>query len=443
MLHSTTATLACTPVVPQILADFGSTNQSYSTFLVSVWELGEGIGPFFIGPLSEHFGRRPLWHICNTLFTLFSIACALSTDANMLIAFRFLNGLVVACLTLGPTIISDMFPSEERGTALGAVMMMPMVGPAVGPIIGSTLAYRAGWRWAFWIIAIATGLFEIPSLIFLQETSKTKILERRAREERDAERDAVLDMKARALKPKFAFALLLRAFKLWIFYPTVFIIAIYLAMSYGYQYLVFTMLTEVLEGQYSISDELIGVCFLGIGKSEIWQCRLSLRNTGLGSVIGLLLGGKGSDWYIKKRKKMRGVSKPEDRLPPIIINTIVMVAGIFLYGWTAQGKIQWMAPIIGTALQGLGLAVILISTQAYLVDAFPTFAASASAAGSILRSLAGAVVPLAGPPLYKRLGLGWGNSLLAFTALVFLPIPLLLLKFGEQSRFRRGPAPKI
>ena len=153
--------------------------------------------------------------------------------------------------------------------------------------------------------------------------------------------------------------------------------------------------------------------------------------------------GISSDRYVKKMQAKRGIHKAEDRLPPIVVGTVIMAAGLFLYGWTAEKKTQWMAPIIGTAIQGFGLAVILISTQTYLVDAFPVHAASASAAGSILRSIAGAVVPLAGPPLYQKLHLGWGNSILAFTALGFLPVPLLLMRLGERARSGWSSNPKI
>ncbi len=136
---------------------------------------------------------------------------------------------------------------------------------------------------------------------------------------------------------------------------------------------------------------------------------------------------------MKKQKARRGASKSEDRLPPVVGGTSTMAVGFFPYGWTAQYRIQWMAPIVGTALQGFGLAVILVSTQTYLLGAFPMHAGSASATGSILGSTVGAVVPLAAPPLYSRLGLGWGNSLLGFTALAFLPDPLLLSRYGDRA----------
>lgn len=74
--------------------------------------------------------------------------------------------------------------------------------------------------------------------------------------------------------------------------------------------------------------------------------------------------------------------------------------------------------------------------QSYLVDAFGPYAASAVAAFTVIRCLAGAFLPLAGPPLYAKLGLGWGNSLLAFLGLALIPIPLLFYIYGERLRKR-------
>jgi hypothetical protein len=75
-----------------------------------------------------------------------------------------------------------------------------------------------------------------------------------------------------------------------------------------------------------------------------------------------------------------------------------------------------------------------MATQAYLVDAYTIYAASALAATAIMRSVMAAVLPLAAPKMYAALGIGWGNSLLAFMALACLPVPFLLMKFGERMR---------
>lgn len=73
-------------------------------------------------------------------------------------------------------------------------------------------------------------------------------------------------------------------------------------------------------------------------------------------------------------------------------------------------------------------------TITYLVDAFTIYAASVTAASSIIRSLVGALLPLAGNSMYDALGLGWGTSVLGFIAVAFIPMPFVLWKFGQRLR---------
>ena len=70
----------------------------------------------------------------------------------------------------------------------------------------------------------------------------------------------------------------------------------------------------------------------------------------------------------------------------------------------------------------------------YLVDAFTIYAASAMAANTVLRSLMGAFLPLAGPRMYAALGLGWGNSLLGFIAIALWPVSWIFFRYGERIR---------
>lgn len=75
-----------------------------------------------------------------------------------------------------------------------------------------------------------------------------------------------------------------------------------------------------------------------------------------------------------------------------------------------------------------------MTISTYLVDAYTVHAASAMAANTVLRSLIGALLPLAGRSMYNTLGLGWGNSLLAFIALFMCPVAFIIWKYGERIR---------
>jgi hypothetical protein len=77
---------------------------------------------------------------------------------------------------------------------------------------------------------------------------------------------------------------------------------------------------------------------------------------------------------------------------------------------------------------------MMLSHQQYLIDAFTIYAASAVAANTVLRSVVGGVLPLAGLSMYEALGLGWGNSVIAFISLAMIPIPFAFYAFGERIR---------
>ena len=154
---------------------------------------------------------------------------------------------------------------------------------------------------------------------------------------------------------------------------------------------------------------------------------------GIGIGGGVLVCGVTLDWYLK-RKAATGVTKPEHRLPLLVIGGFLIPVGLFVYGWTLEARVHWIVPILSTVLIGFGLIATTIPTSTYLVDVFEIYAASAIAAVGMLKYTAGAVLPLAGPPLYARLGLGWGNSVLGLIALVLMPAPLLLMRYGERLR---------
>jgi hypothetical protein len=75
-----------------------------------------------------------------------------------------------------------------------------------------------------------------------------------------------------------------------------------------------------------------------------------------------------------------------------------------------------------------------MATTMYVVDAFTMYAASVTASNAIFRCLFAALIPLAGPSMYAKLGYGWGNSLLGFLGVAFIPVPVIFYRYGERIR---------
>lgn len=123
--------------IPSVMLEFNSKSSTLSTFVVSVYVLGNAAGPLILAPLSELFGREPVYHTTNILYVICTASCALSVNLSMLVVFRFLSGTMgAAVLSLGGGTISDLFIQEERGLAMAVWSMGPLLGPVVGPVAG-------------------------------------------------------------------------------------------------------------------------------------------------------------------------------------------------------------------------------------------------------------------------------------------------------------------
>ena len=156
-------------------------------------------------------------------------------------------------------------------------------------------------------------------------------------------------------------------------------------------------------------------------------------------VLGVLICALTLDRLLMRHHRKTGITKPETRLLPMVVGTIIFPLGLFFYGWSAEYHVFYIVPMIGTATVGLAYFITNIPLQAYLVDTFSQYAASAIAATVVFRCVVATVLPLAAPPLYQKLGLGWGNSILGFIAVAFIPIPIFMMRFGERLRSKQVP----
>lgn len=412
------------PGVPYVMRSFHETSRVLAAFVVSVYILGFAIGPLVIAPMSELYGRMPLYNICGVFFVIFNIACAVSDSMGMLIAFRFLAGCAgSAPLTLGGGTIADMFPVEQRAGAMTVWSIGPLIGPVVGPIAGGFLVENLVWRWVYWILAIFGGAFGILFLVVGRETFAPILLARKTKSLIKSTGNTNLRSKlAQDLPPReIIVRAIVRPMKMLLFSPIILLMCLYISVNYGILYLFFTTITFVFEGQYKFSSGSVGLAYLGIG---------------IGMILGLMLIGSYSDRHIKQKQQTQGKAKPEHRLPLILTlpGAIGLPIGIFIYGWTTKNKVHWIVPIIAMAPVGLGSLTSMMTIQTYLVDAFTRHAASVIAANTVLRSLFGAVLPLAGLPMFDSLGLGWGNTLLGFIGVAFIPVPVLFRFYGERIR---------
>ncbi|KAF2849323.1 MFS general substrate transporter [Plenodomus tracheiphilus IPT5] len=411
------------PGVPDIMREFHSTSELLEGFMVSVYVLGFAFGPLIIAPLSEMYGRLPLYHSCNFLFIVFSIAAAVAGNMAQFVIFRFLMGCFGgAPMVLGGGTIADLIPRQQRGTAMALWMMGPTIGPCIGPIIGGFMTQSLGWRWNFWFIAIVAGAFFIMSLVLMSETYAVVILQRKTKRLRAKTGNEKLRSKLDSdLSPTDLFKFsIVRPAKMLTRSMICFAISLYVAITYSYLYILFTTFTAVFTEQYGWHDGIVGLSFLGIGIGSV-----------VGQVAYIYYGNKVVNKHIE-----RGDFRPEHRLYMMTVGGPSIPIGLFMYGWSVQYQTHYVVPIIATGIFGFGMLMTFMPANTYLVDVYTVHAASAMAAITVLRSFLAALIPLSGPTMYEAMGYGWGNSMLGFIALSLTPIPFLFIKYGEQIRAR-------
>ncbi|KAL0940119.1 MFS multidrug transporter [Colletotrichum truncatum] len=425
-LQAAVASSMPAPAVSEILAEFKAPEGVLSSFVISIFNLGFVFGPVLAAPMSELYGRYPAYSLSNILFFACNIGCAFSPNLGVLLLFRFLSGCAGAApLSIGGGTIADVAPTALRGRAVSIYSIAPLLGPVIGPAVGGFIAEYGGWRWIFWTLCIMAGVLGIIMLIVLRETSGKALLEKRTKKIRkrtgDSRYRSALDD---GVSPGEAFSRAInRPLRLLFLHPVVLVLSLYFAVIYGYLYLFFTTLATVFRGKYGFSTGSSGLTFIGVG---------------LGTVSGTILVSFWSDRLATTLAEKAGARKPEFRLPLMAYSTPLIPGGLLLYGWTAEKSVFWFIPMIGTAIVGVGIMFVFTPLASYLVDAFTTHAASALAASTILRSIFGAFLPLAGLPLFDGLGLGWGNTILAAVALLMAPIPWVVMRKGEAIRGRYG-----
>ncbi|KAB5583630.1 polyamine transporter 3 [Coniochaeta sp. 2T2.1] len=416
------------PGIPKIMAEFHSSDSTTATFILSIYILGFAFGPLIIAPLSEIYGRWIMYNIGNILFTVFTVGTALSNSIGMMMAFRFLMGLAGAVpITIGSGSIADIMPVEKRGRAMSVWALGPLLGPCIGPVAGGYLTQAAGWRWVFWLIVIVGGACVPVAFFLLQESFAPVILERKTRRLRKETGNPALRSKLSTGSPKEELKLaIVRPIKLLFLTPIVTLTSLYVAITYGILYLLITTFSFVYTGQYHFGEGTVGLSFLPAG---------------IGMMIGVVTFGMISDMMVKKSQAAGVELKPEIRIKPILTIPcgVALPIGLFIYGWAADKAVHWIVPMIGVVIFTAGLMGVMMCIQNYLLDAYPQYAASVTAAMAVLRSLIGALLPLGGLQMYEALGIGWGNSLLAFVSLALIPIPLAFFAFGERLRRRFNP----
>ncbi|KAH8434334.1 MFS transporter [Aspergillus melleus] len=415
-----------TPGIPTLMEEF-QIAQVPATIGLTIFVAGYGLGPLLWSPMSEvpQIGRNPVYIATLIVFVALQVPTALAKNLGTLLAFRFLTGFFGSpALATGGATIADMFSPAKRAYAISIWGISAICGPVLGPLVGGFAAQAKGWTWTIWELTWLSGFALVMLIFLLPETSSANILYRRARRLRKLTGRENLkcepEIESEGLMGKeLVMITLVRPFTLNFLEPMVFLLNLYIALIYGLLYVWFESFQIVFEGIYEFNLGQQGLAYIGI-------------------LVGALITIPPYFWWMHKYLEPRFDANenvaPEARLPPAIIGGCFIPICLFWFGWSARPGIHWIMPIVGSGFFSVGAFILFNCVLNYLPDAYPNYAASVLAGNDLFRSAFGAGFPLFASAMYNHLGVGWASSTLAFLSIVFIPIPLVLMKYGETLR---------
>lgn len=429
--------------VPELVARY-HVNQTLALAGLTFYLLG--LSTVIGAPLSEVFGRKPIYMVSLPLACLFTMGVGLSNGhMRIILPLRFFAGVFASpALSIASGTIMDIFDVDEVSVAMTFFCLAPFMGPVLSPIMAGFAAEYQGWRWTQWIQLLASGLI-YPFIVIMPETHKGIILRRRAKKRNMRLKEFTKEDQKEFLKVTMTITVF-RPLKMLVVEPIVLVFSIYVAFIFAVLFAFFEAYPVIYRGVYKMDYGISGLPFLGIGIG-LW----------LGSMFYMYIDRK----YLfpiapegtpelenptsSRLTPYRGHRDPNtNELLPLVperfllackIGSVSLPIALFWQAWTSRKSVHWMAPIAAGVPFGFGLILIFFSVIMYFSTCYPPLCvASTMAANNLLRYVISSVFPLFTIQMYTKMKIEWASTLFALICVVMVPIPWIFEKWGSKLR---------
>jgi MFS family permease len=332
------------PAAGDFANDVGVSPQ-IATLGLSLYVLGLAFGPMSLAPLSEYYGRRPVYIISYGMFLLLLLATSYVESLAPFLILRLFSGFFSSTTisNFGGT-IADLFHHNETGPAMSWFLWAATGGSPTGFVLFSFIAHGRGWHEVFRImffICFAFWLILVVALYYLGETRHSVILLQRARAMRQATGDERIEvpdeMKERGSKQLFGVALT-RPFRFLAGEAIVQFGALYNGFLYGLSFL-FNGAFHMIFGPagYGFNTIGVGICFLGIV---------------VGITSGLVTNIFQERHYQRRVLEAGHSDVPEARVHHAKVAAIVLPVSLLAFAFLATPDVHPFWPVLASAFWG-------------------------------------------------------------------------------------------
>jgi MFS family permease len=316
-----------------------------ATLGLSLYVLGLAFGPMTLAPLSEYFGRRPVYIVSYGIFLLLLLATTYVETLAPFLVLRLFSGYFSSTTisNFGGT-IADLFHHHDTGPAMSWFLWAATGGSPTGFVLFSFIAQGRGWHEVFRImffICLSFWVVLVIALYALGETRHSVILLKRAEAIRTATGDDRLEvpdeMKQRGPKQLFGSALA-RPFRFLAGEAIVQFGAAYNGFLYGLSFL-FNGAFHMIFGPkgYGFDTIGVGICFLGIV---------------IGITLGLATNILQERYYQRRVVQAGGRDVPEARVHHGKVAAVVLPLSLLAFAFLATPDVHPFFPVFASTFWG-------------------------------------------------------------------------------------------
>ncbi|EJD07445.1 MFS general substrate transporter [Fomitiporia mediterranea MF3/22] len=398
---------------------------------LSVYALGFAVVPLVLAPLSEELGRQPLYVVTTFILLLSHIGVALAKNIQTVIVLRFIAG---AAGSTGSTMVggtvADIWAPHERGLPMAVFSIAAVSSTGTGPVFAGWIEMNRHleWRWIQWIHLMVTGVMFVAVVLIMKETRSSVLLTRLARKIRKETGDNRYRARIEDERGSLRSLILVsctRPVHLLVTEPVVTSFSLWAGFAWGILYVFLESIAPAFEQLHHFNIGEVGTVYVTIL---------------IGSVFGYFTNVFYQEKIYAKKFESRG---HEARLYSSCAAGVLFPASMFIYAWTSLAHVHWIAMCIAITLCIWSIFMIYLAVFTYLADCYGPFASSALAGQSLSRNLAATIFPLFTIQMYNALTFKWANTLFACLALLMMPIPFILFRWGPQIRARSKFASKV
>jgi len=161
------------PALPAMASTFGVPNENDQQLIIVLYMAGFAAGQILFGPLSDHFGRKPILMVGLGVFIVSTIGALCAGSFEGLLIARFAQGLGAASpRIIAVAVVRDLYAGRQMARVMSFAMMIFITVPILAPSLGQALIHIGDWHWVFTVLLAMASVAAVWSSLRLPETAR-------------------------------------------------------------------------------------------------------------------------------------------------------------------------------------------------------------------------------------------------------------------------------